>query len=294
MLIKKRKKSSIKRGNFSKKIKKDYQSKPLNNPFFRSKKTKKNQAQNNKKIIWVVALIFILISAIYLLFFSNVFKTTTIKLVGLDRIDAEKVQQFIEIEQEKKSYLIFPQTNILLLNSNKLASQIKTEFKFANVVVKKKYLHDLELEILERPISFIWQDGPEKTYSDANGCLIREESVRDNDESDYLTLVSESETKYLNGNDCLDLKAEYFQALFNLNDELSKIPSLKPEKYILSSELNSLVADLENGPNIIFNTKDDLNQQVNKLLIIRQEQPEESFMSLEYIDLRYGDLIYFK
>lgn len=295
MLIRNRQKSNSKRGKFSKKLKKDYQLKSLSNPFFQSKKIKKNKSNNIKKLtLFALAIAFIL-GFIYLLFFSAFFKIKEIKINGLDRVDNETVLKFTQTELADKKYLIFSQANIILLNSNKLANEIKSEFKFSEVLIKKKYFNTLELDLFERPISFIWQSETERVYSDAKGCLIRETPVEtSSNNSHYLTLLSDTGSKYLQEDDCLNLKEEYFEALLSLDSEISTIALLKAEKYILSSELNSLVLDLSNGPNIIFNTKEDLSKQVAKLLIIRQEQVEENFLSLEYIDLRFGDLIYFK
>jgi len=51
---------------------------------------------------------------------------------------------------------------------------------------------------------------------------------------------------------------------------------------------------LNGGPNIFFNIKDDLDKQLKKLSVIKQDKGDEYFKGLEYIDLRYGDRAYFK
>jgi hypothetical protein len=48
------------------------------------------------------------------------------------------------------------------------------------------------------------------------------------------------------------------------------------------------------GPKVYFNIKNDLDKQVKKLAVIKCEKPEAEFKVLEYIDLRYGDRVYFK
>lgn len=286
--------TNIKRGKFSKKVKKDYHSKCLNNPFFRSKKTKKSESGKNRLIIYIILSTIFLAAVIYLFIFSEVFKASEIVVSGNERIDTQKIIDFVEIEQEKKLLLILPQSSLIFINANKLADEIKSEFSLVDVSVKKKFFHRLEIAVSERPIAFIWQDGELRVYSDEEGCLIREQAVLEEDLSQYLSLFNEAGDKYLKKNDCLDLKPEYFLALLSLNDELAGVDALKVNKYMISSELNSLVLDLLNGPNIIFNSKEDLTKQVKKLLTIKDDKKEEEFLALEYIDLRFGDLIYLK
>lgn len=294
MLIRKKTKANIKRGNFSKKIKKDYHSKSLNNPFFRAKKPLKNQTEKSRTVIYIGISLLILGAIFYLIFFSTFFKVTKIQIFGLERIPNESILKYVQSKQEKKIYFIFPQNRLPFINANKLANEIQVEFKLSQVIVKKKYLHSLEIRLSERPIAFIWQEGAQKIYSDATGCLIREVPVAADINNHYLILLSDSDTNFLKENDCLDLRAEYFIALLSLNEKLLEIPLLKPDKYILSAELNSLVLDLDNGPNIIFNTKEDLSIQVERLLLVRQDKADEDFLTLEYIDLRFGELIYTK
>ncbi|NCB20373.1 MAG: hypothetical protein EOM88_00400 [Clostridia bacterium] len=294
MFIRKRQKNKNSRGKFKKKIKKDYQFKSLNNPFFRVKKNKETKSKKNRKILKFIIFILGILALIYLIFFSMVFKIKTLDVSGLTRINNEAIEEFMKTYQEKKSYLIFPRTNIIFLNSNDLAEQIKVKFKLSQAEVKKKYFHKLFIILDERQISFIWRDDQEVAYSDIDGCLIREALFSDNDLEKYPILLSDTNINYLKDNDCLDFRPEYFQAVLSLNDRLIKIKELKPKSFILSSELNSLIVDLEDGPNIIFNTKEDLDQQIKKLLIIKQERVAEDFLALEYIDLRFGDLIYLK
>ncbi len=284
----------IKRGKLSKKIKKDYQSKSLNNPFFRSRNKNKGDKKNKKKYFYISIFFIFFVATIYIIFFSNIFKINNITINGLERLNSVDVQNYIQEKQDVNRLIFLSQDNLLFINTKDLASDIQKDFKLANASVDKKFFHSLEINLRERPIAFIWQDDDMRSFSDAIGCLITDALVTPDTQANLAILESESDLDYLKDDGCLDLDEEYFTALFNLNRELVSYPSLLVDKFIVSSELNSLVVDLNKGPNIIFNIKEDMLKQINKLLIIQQEQEEEQFLSLQYIDLRFGDLIYFK
>lgn len=284
----------IKRGKFNKKIRKDYQNKSLNNPFFRSKNKNKGDNKNKKKYFYIFIVCIFFIFIIYTIFFSKIFTINNVAVNGLERLNNSDIQTYIQDKQASNKLIFFPKNNLLFLNTKDLAVDIKKDFKLADANVHKKFFHSLEINLNERPVAFIWQDNNIRFFSDANGCLITDVAVNPDIQYNLAVLESESDLDYLKDDGCLDLDEEYFESLFSLNQALASYPSLLADKFIVSSELNSLVVDLNKGPNIIFNIKEDLLKQINKLLIIQQEQEEEKFLSLQYIDLRFGDLIYFK
>jgi hypothetical protein len=66
------------------------------------------------------------------------------------------------------------------------------------------------------------------------------------------------------------------------------------DKFLLDGAFNTLQVKFKDGPSIFFNVKEDLDKQLNKRVVIKQDKGDDYFKSLEYIDLRYGDRAYFK
>lgn len=283
-------------GKSRKKIRKDYQHKVLNNPFFRARQKKKmrNNKASLKLYLYLLAIFIILGLLIYFFAFSSFLRIKNINIEGLERTQADSLNELIHNQTTKKRFLVFPENNLIFFNAEDLRQQLNQGFRFEEVNIFKKFPKTLRLEIKERSLAFIWRQQAANIFSDSQGCLIKEAFVSEEALSQYPILESELEIEYLGANDCLDLEQYYFDALIDLFKLLLDHQDLAPARFILSNERNSLIMDLVNGPNIIFNTKDDLLKQVNKLIIIRQEQSDEEFLKLEYIDLRFGDLIYFK
>ncbi|PKM88984.1 hypothetical protein CVU83_00890, partial [Candidatus Falkowbacteria bacterium HGW-Falkowbacteria-2] len=140
----------------------------------------------------------------------------------------------------------------------------------------------------------IWRYKGEQHFSDSQGCLIREAQVIPADLSIYPVLEAADNQERLNSKDCLTIESSYLQAMFLLSDKMKSYPELKVDRFLLEGEANTLKADLNLGPNILFNVKEDADKQLNKLVIIKQDKPAAEFNGLEYIDLRYGDRAYFK
>ncbi|MDX9779162.1 MAG: FtsQ-type POTRA domain-containing protein [Patescibacteria group bacterium] len=283
-------------GKHRKKIRKDYQHKVLNNPFFRARQKKKMRKNNSRLKIYLFLILsgVILGLLIYFVAFSSFFKIKNIDIEGLERTKVELIRDLVKTQTNKKHFLIFPENNLIFFNVEDLRQVLNQEFRFEEVRVFKRFPKTIKLEIRERNLAFIWRQQNINIFSDNQGCLINEAIINDEAFSKYPILESELEIEYLNPNNCLDLDQQYFNALIELFETLLSHQDLAPARFILSNERNSLIMDLANGPNIIFNTKEDLLKQVNKLIIIRQEQSDDEFLQLEYIDLRFGDLIYFK
>lgn len=277
-----------------KKIKKDYHCKSLNNPFFRSKKKNKDKIKSKKTSLLILILSLFVVTALYVLFFSSYLKIQNIELRGLSRVDNSLLLDIVNRQTQSKRWLFFSENNLLILNVQELNSSIQAEFKLASIKISKNLPNTLLIEVEERKVAFIWKENEDYLFSDSQGCLIREPLLEAELLLDYPVLTNELELNYLDNSDCLDLDASYFETMFDLYDQLQDYSEIDFLYFVLSEERNSLTVDLEFGPKVIFNTKEDLLKQVNKLLAIKVEQKEEDFLALEYIDLRFGDLIYFK
>ena len=68
----------------------------------------------------------------------------------------------------------------------------------------------------------------------------------------------------------------------------------KIDRFILDSDLNAAKLALIDGPMIYFNTKEDMNKQIDKLSVIINEKLKDNFLNKTYIDLRYGDRVYYR
>ncbi|MDP3837060.1 MAG: hypothetical protein Q8Q67_03085 [bacterium] len=276
------------RAKTNKRVKVDYQRKTLNNPFFRQRREKKETSGRSRKFFILIITTLILAFAVYILFFSSTFAIQKIQVNGVNRVGNE---QLIALAWQQADQ---GQHNLLLYKTEDLYNSLMENFSFDSLRVYKKWPHTLVISAGERDPAFVWRYKGEQHFSDSNGCLIRETAVVPADLSMYPVLEAADNQERLNARDCLTIESAYLQAMFILSDKLKAYPELKVDRFLLEGEANTLKADLNLGPNILFNVKEDADKQLNKLIIIKQDKPAAEFNSLEYIDLRYGDRAYFK
>ncbi|MCF7860259.1 FtsQ-type POTRA domain-containing protein [Patescibacteria group bacterium] len=279
----------------TKSIKKDYQQKSLNNPFFRSRQ-KKSPTHKLRRgfLLFFIILLLIVAGLFYFFFISSVFSLQKIQVDGLTRISSEKLVALAWAESEGSKLFVFKRSNIFFFEVNELHKELNKNFSFANVEIKKKWPNTLLINVEERALAFIWQNATGKSFSDSKGCLIPEVQPSVEDEKLYPVLIPGIEENYIKGDNCLKVDDGYLTSMLNLDVQLKVYENLAVQNYVLETEFNTLTIDLLDGPNVYFNIKNDLEKQVKKLAIIKREKPEAEFKLLSYIDLRYGDRVYFK
>jgi len=276
-------------------VKKDYQHKTLHNPFFHKRQQKPGVSKNKFRRYFVFFFIILIFSALlYLFCFSSLFSLRQVKIEGVSRIPEAELADFAWQQSQGRRALIFKQSNLLFFQEETLATALSENFSFDSLRVYKRWPHTLVISAGERSLAFIWRDKSGQSFSDSGGCLVPEASLTEGDVANYPILEASGDLDYLDDKDCLEIDEAYLRALFALYEKMRSYPELKVNRFLLEGAFNTLKADLASGPNILFNVKEDLDKQLNKLVIIKQEQEPEQFNALEYIDLRYGDRAYFK
>lgn len=276
------------RATSGKRVKVDYQRKTLNNPFFRKRQEKSRSNVRSTKFFVLIIAPLLLALAVYIIFFSSVFKLKKIQVDGVNRVSSEELIALAWQQADEGQH------NLLLYKTEDLSNSLMESFSFDSLRVYKKLPHTLVISAGERNLAFVWRYKGEQHFSDSQGCLIREAIVTPADLSAYPVLEAADNQERLNTKDCLTVQSSYLEAMFVLSEKLKSYPELKVDRFLLEGEANTLKADLNLGPNILFNVKEDAVKQLNKLIIIKQDKPAAEFNSLEYIDLRYGDRAYFK
>lgn len=282
------------RGNKLKKVKKDYQCKKMNNPFFRQRQKQKVKRGQGRYCLILALIAVTIIGLMYLFFMSPVFALRNVRVDGISRMAPQEIEARVWQQSQTRRFWPFKQSNLIFFKTEDIKKTLLENYSFDSLNVYKKWPHSLVISANERKFSFIWRDKNGQNFSDSQGCIIREAAVSPSDLTAYPILETADNQERLDDDDCLKLDESYLRSMFVLSDKLKAYPELKVDRFLLEGEANTLKADLNLGPNILFNVKEDADKQVNKLIIIKQDKPASEFNGLEYIDLRYGDRAYFK
>lgn len=271
------------------KIKSDYQAKDLKNPFFYRSNSSRVGAGNR----WWLLLIFMFLGGlVWFLFSAPFFIIDKIEITGLERINNQEIESITEDQMNNRVYLFFSQNNFFLFNKEKLSEEISKKYNFSNLSITKNIPNKLTIEIGERPYAFIFQEGSDLYYASRDGYIIKDEPVSEEAKENYFTLENKSKMVSINSNGKINLKANYFEFIFNLVNSLAEYQDLRPERYIVEQELNSLIVDFLEGPIVYFNIEKDPKAQVDDLALVKKLKIRDNFNTTNYIDLRYGEMIY--
>lgn len=272
-----------------KKIKKDYQRKNLQNPFFR----KKTKAKNPQRWKWLLtAALLIILFLIWFFFASPFWRLQEVKVSGLTRLNSSELEQLVWNEAAQRRGLFFQENNIFLFKSKAAIAKIIATYNFSGVAIKKKWPRTLELKVTERPYAFIFQEGSAYYYASADAYIIKEPAVSEADKKKYFLLENLNPGTLINSTDKINIKDEYLAFIFELNNRLNAYPELPVEKYIIDQEFNTVKVKFVAGPVVFFNIKEGTDVQINRLLLVKREKIKDNFSKTNYIDLRYGDKIF--
>ncbi len=274
---------------YLKKIKKDYQSKNLCNPFF--KKTKKKPEKNILILVFVSIFLFI-IFLLWLFLSSPIWKINKVEVEGLTRFSDSDLKNKIFEQTIKSRYGLFSQSNIWLFNKSEVEKNILAAYNFSSLKIVKKPAHTLLIKVGERPYSFIFQEGSGLFYASIDAYIIRESAVSEDDKSKYLILENKSQNSLINEQNKLNISDTYLNFILGLANKLSKCQELSVEKFIIDSEFNTIKVKFRDGPLVYFNTKTDADEAINRLVLVKKEKIKDNFSKTSYIDLRYGDRIF--
>jgi cell division septal protein FtsQ len=289
------KKNSTRSGSFRRKGKTLYNSKQYSNPYFKDKGTKISQKKFSishlkAKLIFLLVIIFISAS-IWFLLISKFFTIKNYSISGGVRVDSEIVRSIGISQESEKRWFIFNQSNFFIFDQNELAQKLNTQFAFDELTITKKFPAAINIKFTEKQIALIWQEDGNYYSADKNGYIIAGIKQNDIASKTYPLIVNDSDAKILNNKTTVD--DAYLDYIFNLVKKLSD-QKYKIKNYFIDNEYYTVKVILDGGPMLYFNINEDIAKQAQKLSVIKNEKLRQDFNKKIYIDLRYGDMVFYK
>jgi len=280
------------------KLRKDYYQKKFINNLFGKKikeyKVRKRFWLFRHKKIYLPLLGIIIIGLIYLLFYSTVFRVEEIEMQGLRDISFDELEQMIQEQQSKKRFFICPQTNLFCFSKKKLGERLNSKYSLEIVVVKKRPFHKLKVYLQEHTSALTWISGDKFYYIDLQGMLLSEVPFKDPNPN-FPRIYDES-SQIVRG-DYAILSTQQIDFIIAI---LTKLPLRTGDIEVNSFRLpnknsNEIKVVTEKGWQIYFNTNLDVEKQMDKLVLIYEKKIKElGITNLEYIDLRFGNRVFYK
>lgn len=278
----------------------------LSSPRLSELKQRRRKAVVNKILISITGFLVIFFFLAYLSRFKNI-NITVVDISGNKVLDSDILKSAVEQKISQKYLWLFPKTNILIYPKSDIKSELMNKYKrIKDINLSIKDNKTLEVAIDEREALFTWcGDAPQvDTANEDQKCYFIDQDGYIFDEAPYFS--GEVYFKFYGSADQADsyFYKQNFKQLVLFKDTLVKM-KLKPVSlYVkkegdievsLSSGSNSSIA----GPKIFLKLDSDYEKIAENLEAALNTDPlqteyKNKYSSLQYIDLRFGNKVYFK
>ena len=281
----------------------------LNSPRLLEFKKKKNKILKRKIIVSFLGFLFFFIIITFLSKLER-FNLNTINIVGNEVIETEKIEEIVKAKIKGNYYYLFPKTNFILYPKKNIEEDLKNKFKrIKEISVNDLNINTLEIKIEERVASHIYCGESFKHFES-----LEEEKCYFMDEDGFIF----DDAPYFSGNVYLKFYGKtvtnegdpmgyyfyqpIFKGLLSFKDNLEKI-GIKPVIFYVQDD-GDIKAYLPLstsavGPEIRLKSDSDFEKIVENLQSVLTTEPlktefKEKYSSLLYIDLRFGNKVFYK
>jgi len=266
----------------------------LNSPRLSELKKHRRRAFLGKTLIFLFGFLVVFGFLIYISRLPRL-NIDNIIVVGNKVVETEAIKEVAEKELAGDYFFVFPKTNIFLYPKNKLEYALLNEFKRikdVSFLVEDRKM--LRMVVSERTPKYLWCDGIVMSPSVPENCYFMDEGGFIFDEAPYF-----SGEVYFKFYGTASLLEKSFENLISFKKTLEGM-GLRPA--VLSIQENRdvrIFLSTSTGPEIIFKVDSDFQKVTENLEAALTTEPLQSdfknkYSSLLYIDLRFGNKVYFK
>jgi len=251
---------------------------------------KKRRSIFRSKIFWFSFFFLILLgSTSYFSVFSSYFQINEIRVSGNQKISLNQVKDLVADGIDKKIIFFFSKS-IFLANLKDIDQKIASSIpEIAEVNIKRVFPNCLAVEIKERQAAGTWCQENDCFYIDQEGVIFEktEEPTPPEVRCEIALSGIYLGQKVIERN-CL-------RAILEVNGFLADEIGIQPKIFTASADGKKLTVLTKEGWNIIFNLNKDVQEQLSDLKLVLEEKiPQNNRARLDYINLRFGNKIYYK
>ena len=237
------------------------------------------------RVIWLIVIILLVQS----IFQAKYLKIDKIELTNNQDITFEEIDEFLQAKLTVSRWLIFKNSNYFLFKDKEAAEELLVNYNLDQVKVDKKFPDKLIVTVKEKISHFIWVKDDSLYLLDASGALNRQIKARDDK-----YLIIEDSRAYTPSDD-QKFSAEDMdiinQIYLSWHDTIGA--KAKLVKIMIDDNWNLLELHTEIGYYVKLDSSQNIKQQINNLNQIISAGNIHG-IDVDYIDLRFGDKVYFK
>lgn len=266
------------------------------NPFFKEERRPPAQVIVSKLrqyLIWFgLLLVSTILLVLWLIFYSPIFQIKTIEVSGHERINKEEISGLVRAYLDERYFSFWPRKNYFTLDNDSVGELINAKYFLNSVNIKTKFPNQLNVEIIEKQYAYAWVEGDKAYFLDSDANILGEGSQDEARGRDIAILKLQGSSRIQDKK--VDLDKKYLTGADYLIERLGSDFALKIQAFNVDIANEALKALPESNPELIFNPLLDLERQLKKLKIVRDERLKDDFSKKTYIDLKIGDSVYIR
>ena len=275
-----------------------YSSRKYQNPFFHRRRKKVRRISIKTKLL-AAAIIVAVAGVTWMLFFNAYFLIDNVVINGSQRIDEHKIYNIIDKQLQKKRLFVFNQQNIFIFSKSQTRKEILINFSVDDLKINKDFPRLLTISFSEKTPAAVWLENEIYYYVDFDFNVLSQVDGLEIDAGSFIILQNENNSQSLIRQNGLGRKVSLEKDYLLFCLELAKTVAGQGldinNIFKLDEEEKTIQMQPVNGPKIYFNVENDYDEQIKKLKALLSEKiNQKEFGELEYIDLRFGDKIYYK
>lgn len=268
------------------------------------KASRKKHARERRRIYAIIG--GVSFGALAILFVASGFLSGWSKIViadvvaeGNSLVHTDDIVRVAREELDGKYFFLFHRDNIFLYPKNRISSRLGEEFKrIADVDIRRNSLTGIRIVITEHKPAYLWcgDDMPEKEFTLLETCYFADEKgyvfskAPDFSGNVFFELFGPLSGEGIDpiGRRFLDSLA--FTKLILFKDAVAGYGG-EAVKFAVTKDGDHIFI-LNNGSKIIFGADQDFDTLTGNLDAVSATLPQNA--PIEYIDLRYGNKVFFK
>ncbi len=273
--------------------------KRLDNPYFRTRQSDHISSSPVKGALsrmsprsWAYGFLIValLATVIWLFGFSTVFIIKAVDISGVPDEDTFALEALVWEQAETSRAWLLPQSRLFVFNAEELRSRIAESTTLASIRVIKKAPSTLQLKLTERSPALVWYEADTYYLIDSDGWVIRTLTAP----QEGLAILYNNGSARLNGKQVTG-QNEAIAAAIELQSEFSsRFSHIGYKQFVVDDSFHTVTVVLRGGQLMYLTTNQSLADQLDRFDLLLKETLKDSLAKLRYIDLRYGDKIFYK
>lgn len=268
------------------------------NPYFRSRAADrvsvsrvKNSAARIPFRIWMYLILFVIfiIALIWLICFSPFLTITQIEISGANEERTKLIEQSAWEQTHERRFWFLSQSHLYLFDSKSFKEKLLENYTFNQIHIQKNSKKIL-IDITEKIPVAVWFENDAYYIIDADGWVI---DTSNGPLPGLVTIINNGQAKL--NNKRLEGQESLIKASLELRVGLdSSFAYLNPDQIATTYERNTITLILKEGTLIYFTIDEPIASQLDRLDVLVKGQLKNQLSRVSYIDLRFGDKVYYK